>query len=99
MTMNRTCRILMMGLAVLVLTAWGTFGNIAGAAKKLVIAEGLPGIAVKGETNLPGNFFLSFVYTRNLIMLDGKGNIVWSKHEDPVKPGVMTGFGILRNIR
>ena len=92
MTMNRICRILMMGLAVLVLTAWGTFGNIAGAAKKLVIAEGLPGIAVKGETNLPGNFFLSFVYTRNLIMLDGKGNIVWSKHEDPVKPGVMTGF-------
>ncbi len=46
-----------------------------------VIAEGLPKITVKGETNLPGHFFISFPFTRNLIMMDGKGNIIWSKHE------------------
>jgi hypothetical protein len=59
--------------------------------KTAVVAEGLPTFKVNGETDLPGNFFLSFVYTRNLIMLDGKGNIVWSKHEDNPE-GVMTGF-------
>jgi hypothetical protein len=47
-----------------------------------VIAEGLPGFTVEGETDLSGNFYLSFPYTRDLIMLDGKGNIIWSKHED-----------------
>ena len=46
-----------------------------------VIAEGLPKITVKGETNLPGHFFISFPFTKNLIMMDGKGNIIWSKHE------------------
>ena len=46
-----------------------------------VIAEGLPKITVKGGTNLPGHFFISFPFTRNLIMMDGKGNIIWSKHE------------------
>ena len=56
------------------------------------VADGLCKIEVEGETDLPGNFFLSFVYSRNLIMLDGKGNIVWSKHEDPVSDGVNTGF-------
>ena len=44
--------------------------------------EGLPGFSVEGSTDLPGHFFLSFVYSRNLIMTDGKGNVVWSKHED-----------------
>lgn len=47
-----------------------------------VIAEGLPEFTVSGKTELPGNFFLSFVYSRNIMMLDGEGNIVWSKHED-----------------
>ena len=46
-----------------------------------VIVEGLPKITVKGETNLPGHFFISFPFTKNLIMMDGKGNIIWSKHE------------------
>ena len=41
------------------------------------VAEGLPKINIEGETDLKGNFFLSFVYSRNLIMLDGKGNIVY----------------------
>ncbi len=47
-----------------------------------VVAAGLPGYTVNGSTDLPGNFFLSFVYSRNIMMLDGQGNIVWSKHED-----------------
>ncbi len=54
--------------------------------------EGLPEFAVNGSTDLPGNFFLSFVYTRNLIMLDGKGNVVWSKHEDQPDEESHTGW-------
>ncbi|MCR4907804.1 MAG: aryl-sulfate sulfotransferase [Lachnospiraceae bacterium] len=52
----------------------------------------LPEYTLSGETDLPGNFFLSFVYTRNLIMMDGKGNVVWSKHEDQPVEGAHTGF-------
>ena len=52
----------------------------------------LPGFTVTGETDLDGNFYLSFVYSRNIIMLDGKGNVVWSKHEDVGDDGVQTGF-------
>ncbi len=55
-------------------------------------AKGLCGIKVKGETELEGNFYLSFVYSRNLIMLDGKGNIVWSKHEEQPREGARTGW-------
>lgn len=61
-------------------------------AANAVIAQGLPGFTVSGETDLPGNFYLSFVYSRSIIMLDGKGNIVWSKHEDQPWDGVMTGW-------
>ena len=57
-----------------------------------VVAEGLPPFKVTGETDLPGYFYMSFVYTRNLILMDGKGNIVWSKHEDPVAEGTKTGL-------
>ena len=57
-----------------------------------VIAEGLPEFTVKGSTDLPGNFYISFPYSRNLIMLNGKGEIVWSKHEDYKEPGKFTGF-------
>ena len=60
--------------------------------EEAVIADGLAQIDTEGETDLPGNFFLSFVYSRNLIMLDGKGNIVWSKHEEQPAEGVNTGF-------
>ena len=60
--------------------------------KEAVVADGLAKISVEGETDLPGNFFLSFVYSRNLIMLDGKGNIVWSKHEDQPAGDASTGF-------
>ena len=54
----------------------------SGGSREPVVAEGLPAFTVTGETDLPGNFYLSFVYSRNNIMLDGKGNVVWSKHED-----------------
>ena len=57
-----------------------------------VIAEGLPQITVKGGTNLPGHFFISFPFTRNLIMMDGKGNIIWSKHENDSTAGTYTGL-------
>lgn len=57
-----------------------------------VIADGLVEFDVEGETDLSGNFFLSFVYSRNLVMLDGKGNIVWSKHEEQPEEGLQTGF-------
>jgi len=57
-----------------------------------VIADGLPGFTVEGETDLSGNFYLSFPYTRDLIMLDGKGNIVWSKHEDISAPSGLGSF-------
>lgn len=60
--------------------------------KEAVVADGLAKISVEGETDLPGNFFLSFVYSRNLIMLDGKGNIVWSKHEEQPEKDANTGF-------
>ena len=52
----------------------------------------LPRYDVEGETDLEGNFFISFVYTKNIIMLDGKGNVVWSKHEDAPGDGVQTGY-------
>ena len=63
-----------------------------------VIAEGLPGFEAEGSTDLPGKFFLSFVYSRNLIMLDGRGNIVWSKHEEQPTEGALTGLWDLRNM-
>ena len=52
----------------------------------------IPKFTVHGETDLPGNFYLSFVFTRNLIMLDGKGNVVWSKHEEQPAEGMRTGW-------
>ena len=54
--------------------------------------KGLPEYTVEGETDLDGNFYISFVYSKNIIMLDGKGNVVWSKHEDPDSTGVHAGF-------
>ena len=56
------------------------------------IPKGLPEYTIDGETDLDGNFFISFVYTRNIMMLDGKGNIVWAKHEEQKDPNVQTGF-------
>lgn len=80
-------------LAALVLCLSGCAGQ-SGASEtdEAVIADGLAKISVEGETDLPGNFFLSFVYSRNLIMLDGKGNIVWSKHEEQPAEDATTGF-------
>ena len=66
-----------MTAAALMLTAWASLGLAAPSAKEPVVADGLAKISVEGTTELPGNFYLSFVFSRNLIMLDGKGNIVW----------------------
>ena len=57
-----------------------------------VVAKGLPAIHVEGSTDLPGNFYLSWVYSRDIAMLDGKGNVVWSKHEDQPAEGLTTGW-------
>lgn len=54
--------------------------------------EGLPAIHVEGTTDLPGNFYLSWVYSRDIAMLDGAGNVVWSKHEDQPAEGLATGW-------
>lgn len=43
-------------------------------------------ITVVGETDLPGNFFLSFPMSRNLMVLDGKGQVVWEKYETFLSP-------------
>ena len=82
MKVNKTHKILVTVLTTCMLMVSGAFGNVADAAKKPVVAEGLQGISVKGSTDLPGHFFLSFAFSRNLIMLDGKGNIVWSKRQN-----------------
>ena len=79
-------------LLMLALCLAGCGGQSETAKSESVVADGLAKIKVEGETDLQGNFFLSFVYSRNLIMLDGKGNIVWSKHEDQPKDGVNTGW-------
>ena len=65
-----------MTLAALMLAVWSGLGMAAPSAQQPVVAEGLAKIAVEGTTDLPGNFYLSFVFSRNLIMLDGKGNII-----------------------
>ena len=57
-----------------------------------VPVQGIPEFTVKGKTDLPGYFFLSFVYSRNIVMLDGKGNIVWGKHEEQPSSDMHTGF-------
>ena len=54
--------------------------------------KGLPEYTIDGETDLDGNFYISFVYSKNIIMLDGKGNVVWSKHENPDSSGIPAGF-------
>lgn len=55
------------------------------------MADGLIDFTVNGETDLPGQFYLSFVGNRDLILLDGKGSVVWSKHEDQPSEGAATG--------
>lgn len=64
----------------------------AGLCAASGVADGLVPFLVKGETNLSGNFYLSFAFSRNLIMLDGKGNIVWSKHGEQPAPDMHTGW-------
>ena len=52
-------------------------------------------IIVNGETDLLGHFFLSFPFSRNLIVLDGSGNVVWEKYEPfstPDQPGAFWDF-------
>jgi len=66
--------------------------EIKSVASEPVVAEGLAGFTVDGETDLSGNFYLSFVYSRNLVMLDGKGNIIWSKHEEQPTENALTGL-------
>ncbi len=82
-------------IAALFISSFGTggcAGQTSSETPEPVVAEGLPAYTVTGETDLPGNFFISFVYSRNIIMLDGKGEVVWSKHEDQPWEGKNTGW-------
>ncbi len=54
--------------------------------------DDLPYFSISGSTELEGNFYISFVYSSNIIMLDGKGNIVYFHHEDEGDDGVNAGF-------
>ncbi|MCR4741236.1 MAG: hypothetical protein K5886_13380, partial [Lachnospiraceae bacterium] len=89
--MKRIAAVLLTGIIAVSATACGT-KQIESPGPEKSGAAGLPGYTVNGETDLPGNFFLSFVYTRNLIMLDGKGRVVWSKHEEQPSEGMRTGL-------
>ena len=71
-------------------------GPAAEPATEPAEAEGLIPIHGTGESPLPGNFYLSFVYSRDLIVLDGQGNIVWSRHEDQPTEGANTGLWDLK---
>jgi len=79
-------------ITALALILCGCGGQAEKKGTDAVIADGLAKIETEGDSGLPGNFFLSFVYSRNLIMLDGKGNIVWSKHEEQPSKDVTTGW-------
>lgn len=56
------------------------------------IADNLIEFEVSGETDLSGNFYLSFIQNRDLILLDGQGNVVWSKHEEQPTEDATTGL-------
>ncbi len=73
------CTVLMAFLIQLMFTACSVETPEMKKTPETTIADGLCKINVDGTTNLPGNFFLSFVFSRNLIMLDGKGNLVSSQ--------------------
>lgn len=66
--------------------------NAEGAAVEMGAVPNLPGFIVEGSTELPGYFFISFVYSRNIIMMDGKGTVVWSKHEEQPSEDAHTGW-------
>ncbi len=80
------------GLIIVVCAAVLVYSYATSDSKDPVIPEGLPEFTVSGGTDLEGNIYLSFVYTNNLIMLDGKGNIVWAKHDESPEDGVNTGY-------
>ena len=43
---------------------------------------GLPEYTISGSADFDGNIYVSFVYSKNIMMLDKDGNVVWYKHED-----------------
>lgn len=90
--MKKSAAALLFALAALAALVTGCSSSGTDAGTEPVVADGLVDIHVEGETDLPGNFYLSFVYSRNLIMLDGKGEIVWSKHEEQPYEGAATGW-------
>ena len=81
-----------MTAAALMLAVWSSLGQAAPSAQTPVVAEGLAKIHVEGDSGLPGHFYLSSVDRRNLIVLDGKGNIVWSKHGEQPQEGADLGW-------
>jgi len=85
--------------------AWGFLSALLAMLPLCALAEApvpIPGmidekaeIIVTGETDLSGHFFLSFPFSRNLMVLDGKGSIIWEKYEpfaNPDQPGAFWDF-------
>lgn len=90
--MRNTLKSKILPFALVICFTITSFTGCTKVQNQNVIADGLKEISVDGETDLDGNFYLSFVYSRDLIMLDGKGNIVWSKHEEQPTEDAKTGF-------
>lgn len=90
--MNWLRKALAVGSIALTFTMQGGLGLCAAPAKNIQVGANPLPIQVEGKTDLPGNFYLSFVRNRNIVMLDGKGKVVWSKHEEQPKEGKATGW-------
>ncbi|MBR4737064.1 MAG: aryl-sulfate sulfotransferase [Rhodocyclaceae bacterium] len=78
--------------AAVFVTALAAIVSLAGCGDDGSQRDELPKFTIDGQTDLKGNFFISFVYSKNIIMLDGKGNVVWSKHEDAPSDGTKLGY-------
>ena len=79
----------------LILAAVVIVSIVAILAASMVMQEKsdeLPNLTVTGSTDLDGDFYISFVYTKIIVKMDGKGNIVWYKHEDTSNDPIPTGY-------
>ena len=92
--MAGTKQIVLIILAVIIVAAAAilVYNHMNGDENESDPTDVLPRYTISGETDLPGNFYISFVYTKNIIMLDGKGDVVWFKHGESPEDGVNTGY-------
>jgi len=79
-------------ITAVLLAVWMLLVLLPTAAFAADAEESPVGFHVEGATELPGHFYISFVYSRDLLLLDGCGNLVWSKHEEQPAEGLTTGM-------